>query len=419
MLSQRLEHRQVYAGAVGNVLEWYDFAVYGFLAPIIGKVFFPSGDPVTSLLAAYGALAVGYFSRPLGSVLFGHLGDRLGRKPALVLSMLMMGAATLAIAVLPGHAEIGTSAAVLLLVLRGLQGISVAGEYGTSAVLLVEKAPANRRGLVAGWIMAACNLGFLLGSAVGALVSTVLGDAAMAAWGWRIPFFLGALIAIHVLIMRRGLEDSPIEPDRVSSLPVIEALRHHYRTIGMIICLVLPIAVTFYMCFVYASSYLTGQMHFSTAQALDITTLALALQVVVAPYAGHLADRHGRRPMMLFVTIASLLTTWPLWWAMHQPSVALVIFAQLTFALINGIGWSLTIPIMVELVPARVRCSASGIAYNLCLGLFGGTAPWVATYLVARTADDFAPAWYIIATAALALMATLRMPEMAGRPLER
>lgn len=419
LLSQRLEHRQVYAGAVGNVLEWYDFAVYGFLAPQIGKVFFPSDDPVASLLAAYGTMAAGYFSRPLGSVLFGHLGDRIGRKPALILSMAMMGGATLGIAVLPGHAELGASAAVLLLLLRCLQGISVAGEYGTSAVLLVEQAPVNRRGLVSGWVMAACNLGFLLGSGVGALVSAVLGEAAMAAWGWRIPFFLGAVIAVHVLVMRRSLSESPLPPDRKSALPVVEALRHHYRAIGMIICLVLPVAVTFYMCFVYASSYLVEQMHFSTAQALDITTLALALQVVVAPYAGHLADRYGRRPLMLLVTMAGLTTTWPLWWAMHQPSVVLVVFAQMSFALINGIGWSLTIPVMVELVPARVRVSASGIAFNLCLGLFGGTAPWVATYLVARTADDFAPAWYMMAAALVALLATLRMPEMAGRPLER
>ena len=419
MTSQRLEHRQVYAGAVGNVLEWYDFAVYGFMAPLIGKMFFPSGDPVTSLLAAYGAMAVGYFARPLGSVLFGHLGDRIGRKPTLTLSMALMGAATLGIAVLPGHAEIGAAASVLLLVLRALQGISVAGEYGTSAVLLVEQAPAGRRGLVGGWVMAACNLGFLLGSGVGALVSTVLGEAAMAEWGWRIPFLLGAVIAVHVLATRRSLSESPLPAEGKSPLPVVEALRHHYRAIGMIVCLVLPVAVTFYMCFVYASSWLVERMHFSTAQALDITTLALALQVVVAPCAGHLADRYGRRPLMLLVALGGLVASWPLWWAMHQPSLAWVVFAQMSFALINGVGWSLTIAVMVELVPARVRCSAGGIAYNLCLGLFGGTAPWVATWLVARTADDFAPAWYMMATAFVALLAALRMPEMAGRPLQR
>jgi MFS transporter, MHS family, proline/betaine transporter len=419
--TQRLERRQLYAGAVGNVLEWYDFAVYGFLAPLIGKVFFTSGDPVTSLLAAYGVFAVGYASRPLGSILFGHLGDRIGRKPALILSMMMMGAATLAIALLPGHAEIGATAAVLLLVLRALQGIAVAGEYATSAVLLVERAPVGRRGLVGGWVMAACNLGFLLGSAVAAAVSTLLGDAAMAAWGWRIPFLLGAIFAVHVLLVRRWLEESPLASSReaAASLPAVEALRDHWRVMVQIVCLVMPTAVTFYICFVYASSFLTERMHVSTARALDITTLALALQVVVAPVAGLITDRVGRRPVMLFVTIAGLLTAWPLWFALHQQSLAWIVFAQLSFALINGVGWALTISIMVELAPTRIRCSASGIAYNLCLGLLGGTAPWMATWLVARTADDFAPAWYIMAISVVALIATLRMPEMAGKTLDR
>ena len=421
MPTHRLERSQIYAGAVGNVLEWYDFAVYGFLAPLIGKVFFPADNPVTSLLAAYGVFAVGYASRPLGSILFGHLGDRIGRKPALILSMTMMGSATLAIAILPGDAEIGVTAAVLLLVLRGLQGISVAGEYGASAVLLVERAPAGRRGLVGGWVMAACNLGFLMGSAVAAAVSTLLGDAAMAAWGWRIPFLVGAVIAVHVLIMRRNLEESPLVASREAAvtLPVVEALRDHWRVIGQIACLVMPTAVTFYMCFVYASSFLTERMHVSTAKALDITTLALVLQVVIAPATGFVADRVGRRPLMLFVTIASLLTTWPLWFALHQQSLAWIIFAQMSFALINGVGWALTVPIMVELAPARIRCSVSGIAYNLCFGLFGGTTPWIATWLVARTADDFAPAWYIMATALIALIATLRMPETAGKELRQ
>ena len=171
------------------------------------------------------------------------------------------------------------------------------------------------------------------------------------------------------------------------------------------------------MCFVYASSFLTERMHVSTAKALDITTLALVLQVVIPPAAGLVADRVGRRPVMLFVTIAGLLTAWPLWVALHQQSLAWIIFAQLAFALINGIGWSLTVAIMVELAPARIRCSVGGIAYNLCLALFGGTTPWIATWLVARTADDFAPAWYIMATAFVALIATLRMPEMAGKAL--
>lgn len=417
MKKGKSQFRKAYAGIIGNALEWYDFAVYSFLAPTIGQVFFPSNDAVTSLLAAYGAFAVGYFSRPLGSVLFGHLGDRFGRKLALIVSMVMMGLATLMVAVLPSYAEIGAMAALLLVLLRAVQGISVAGEFGTSAVLLVERAPANRRGLVGGWINAGVLIGFLLGSAVGAAVSTILGDAVMTEWGWRVPFALGALIAIHAIIMRRDLEDTPLERTAESGLPVVEALRHHYQSILMIICLILPVGVTFYICFVYASSFLIEQMHFSTAQALNISTLALAVQVVISPLAGHWADRFGRRRVMLFALVLSIVASWPLWWLMHQPDAVLIIIAQVGFALINGIAWPVTVPIMVELVPAQVRCSASSIAYNICLGLFGGTAPLVATYLVARTADDFAPAWYMIGTAVVALIAAWRMPETNGRPL--
>jgi MHS family proline/betaine transporter-like MFS transporter len=417
--THRLMPKQIWAGAIGNTLEWYDFAVYGFLAPLIGKAFFPSDDPVASLLAAYGALAVGYVSRPLGSFVFGHFGDRIGRKPSLMLSVAVMGCATLAIAVLPSHAQIGITAAVILVLLRCLQGISVAGEYSSSAVLLVEQAPPARRGLVGSWVVMGCNVGFLLGSAVGALVSNLLGDAQMAAWGWRIPFLLGAAIALYAFLLRRGLDESPVmeSKETVPTLPALEALRYHWREIGQIVCLVLPTAVTYFLAFVYAISYLTQQMHFSTAKSLDISTLALVLLVLVSPAAGLVADRQGRRAVMFFVTTASLLFTWPLWSALHQDSLAWILFAQLSFAFINGVGWAMTVPVMVELAPARTRCTVAGIGYNLCLAVFGGTTPWVATYLVARTADDFAPAYYIMAAAAVAFVATLRMPEMAGRAL--
>jgi MHS family proline/betaine transporter-like MFS transporter len=419
-MTARLKRKQILAGAVGNTLEWYDFAIYGFLAPIIGKVFFPSEDHLASLLAAYGALAVGYASRPIGSVIFGHIGDRYGRKPALMLSVAVMGCATLAIGLLPGHAEIGVAASVLLIVLRTVQGLSVAGEYASSATLLVEQAPAERRGLVASWVVMGCNLGFLMGSAVAALVSNLIGDAAMLAWGWRIPFFLGAAIAVYALLLRRNMSESPvIGSDAIlPRMPVLEVLKDHWRTILRIICLILPTGVTYFLVFVYAVSYLTDQMHFSTAKALDITTLALVVLVAVTPVVGLLADRYGRRPVMFFVSIASLCLTWPLWFALHQPALAWILFAQLSFALINGIGWAMTVPLMVELLPARVRCSGAGISYNICLGFFGGTTPWVATYLIARTSDDYAPVYYVMAIALIALIATWKMPEMKGKSLQ-
>jgi MFS transporter, MHS family, proline/betaine transporter len=415
----QLGRKQVFAGGIGNILEWYDFAVYGFLAPIVGKAFFPSDDAVASLLAAYGALAVGYASRPLGSLIFGHIGDHIGRKPALMLSVAMMGGATLAIGVLPTHAEIGVAAAAILVLLRAIQGISVAGEYSSSAVLLVEQASRARRGLIGSLIVAACNCGFLLGSAVGALVSNLLGEAQMNAWGWRVPFFVGAAIALYALFLRRGLEESAVieNADATARLPVLEAVRDHWREIVQIVCLVLPTAVTYFVCFVYATSYLTERMHYSTAKALDMSTLALILLVLVSPVAGLASDRVGRRPVMFFATVASFLFTWPLWYVFNLGDPVWILFVQLSFAAINGVGWAMTVPIMVELSPARTRCSTAGIGYNLCLALFGGTTPWVATYLVARTNDDFAPAYYIMAVAAIAFVATLYLPEMAAKSL--
>lgn len=419
MTSDRLDRKQISAGAIGNTLEWYDFAIYGFLAPIIGKAFFPSEDHLASLLAAYGALAVGYASRPIGSIIFGHIGDRFGRKPALMISVSLMGCATLAIGLLPGHAQIGVAASVLLVVLRCVQGLSVAGEFASSAVLLVEQAPPERRGLVASWVVVGCNAGFLLGSAVAALVSNVVGEEAMAAWGWRLPFLLGAAIAVYAVLLRRNMTESPVMKNRIATeMPVVEALRGHWRRILRIVCLILPTGVTYFLVFVYAVSYLTDRMHYTTARALDITTLALIVLVAVTPFVGILADRYGRRPVTLFVAIAGFCLTWPLWFAMHQPSLYWILFAQLSFAFINGVGWAMTVPNMVELLPAKIRCSGAGISYNVCLGLFGGITPWLATYLVARTADDNAPVFYVMVIAVISFIAAWRMPEMKGKPMQ-
>jgi len=409
--------RQVLAGVIGNALEWYDFAVYGFFAPIIGRVFFPSDDPTASLLAAYGVLAAGFFSRPIGSMVFGHIADRIGRKPSLMLSIAIMGLATLGIALLPGHAELGATAAVLLVVLRTVQGLAVAGEFGASAVLLVEQAPANRRGWVGSWVMTGSNIGFLLGSGVGALISALLAPDQLDDWGWRIAFLIGALIALLALFARRTLAETLTAEARAASRPpLVEALRH-WRAIAQMVFLLLPTAVTFYIAFVYATSYLTDSMHFSTAEALDVSTLALFVLTAVGPLAGLWTDRVGRRPLLLAVALAGLLLTWPLWYALHQGTLAWILVAQLSFAAINGVGWALSVPLMVELLPPGVRCTASGIAYNLCMALFGGAAPWIATYLVERTGDDFAPAWFIMAAALVSCLAALKLRETAFRPL--
>lgn len=205
------------AATIGNVLEWYDFAVYGFLAAIIGKRFFPADDPLASLLASFGVFAIGFLARPLGGFLFGHIGDRFGRKPALLFSLGLMGAGTFAIGVLPDVSQIGDATAVMLVLLRVLQGLSMGGEYTGSAVYLAENAPQDRRGFIASWSQVGCLAGVLLGSGCAALTSNVIGEAEMQAWGWRIPFLFGALIALWGVIVRRYMIESPVLKDEKKS----------------------------------------------------------------------------------------------------------------------------------------------------------------------------------------------------------
>jgi len=406
--------RAVVAATSGNVLEWYDFTVYGFLAPTLGRIFFPSDDHMTSLLSAFAVLAVGYAARPIGSVIYGHIGDRLGRKPALLSSVIIMGAGSLLIGLLPTHAQIGVTASVLLVAIRVIQGISVAGEYTASGVLIVEEAPEKTRGFVGSLIAFAMMLGCVLGSAVPALLDTLLTDQQMTTWGWRVPFFIGSGVAVYSAILRLHLQESSAITnfaERVGS-PVWVAIKFHWSLILQMILLLIPTAVIYFIIFVYAASYLTDQMHFSSAQALDITTINLLVIAFLGLLVGRLSDRLGRRPVFLFGAIGTFILAIPLWWLMQRDNLAVVFAGQLGFSAFNAIGWSLSITVLTEMAPTRLRCSTVALGYNICMAAFGGTTPVVATYLVTRTGDDFVPAYYAMAATALSLIVILRLPKL-------
>jgi MHS family proline/betaine transporter-like MFS transporter len=411
--------RVIAASTIGNALEWYDFAIYGLMAPIVGKLFFPSDDPVASLLAAFGVFALGYAARPVGGLVLGHIGDRYGRKRALILSIGLMGATTFAIGILPDYDRIGTSAAVLLVVLRLVQGFSVGGEFPGSMVYLAEHAPDGRRGFFVGWTQVGCLTGFLLGSGLGALAATVLGETAMAEWGWRVPFLLGAPIALIGYAFRRRLPEPPgiVLFAKSKGLPVVAAVRDHWRALLRIVAISIAGTVGFYLAFVYAASYLTQHMHETTARALDIETLALIVMLALALPAGLLSDRIGRKPLLLVAAIGLLLLAWPLWWLIHQEAFALVLAGQIGFALLMGLIATPGTAAFVEMLPAQVRVSGVALGYNAAIGLIGGTTPLVVTYLVERTADDFTPAYYLMAATVIQIVAILGMRETAKRPL--
>ncbi len=409
------------SGAIGNVLEWYDFAVYGTLAPILGKLFFPSDDPLISLLAAFSVFAVGYISRPLGGVLMGHIGDRYGRKAVMILSVVMMGLGTTAIGLLPTSAQIGIAAPALLIFLRFVQGISVGGEYPSSIVFLAEHSSSHNRAYAASWPLFGSIVGFLIGSGFGAVMSTFLSDASMESWGWRIPFLFGAFIALSGAYFRRHMTEPPYfkKAKPSTKAPIIVAIREYWRPILQIIGLSLVNGVGFYMLWVYAASYLTDRMHVSTANALDINTLSLIAMLPATTLAAILSDRIGRKPLLYFVGLGTLFAAWPLWWLMHHQSFMLILIGQLGFSVLYGVGYAGLSAVMVEIFPTHVRCSASALAYNLSAGLFGGTVPFVATYFVQRTSDDFFPAYYLMAAGLISFLTTLTMKETMGTELPK
>jgi MFS transporter, MHS family, proline/betaine transporter len=407
------------AGIVGNVLEWYDFAVYGYFAPIIGKQFFPSDDPTTSVIAAFGVFAAGFLMRPFGSIVFGHIGDKVGRRQALILSVVLMAIPTFAIGLLPGYATLGVTASVLLVILRMLQGLSAGGEYTTSIVFLVEHSPADRRAFVGCWSVWGAVAGILGGSAVGALIANVLSGDQLAAWGWRLPFLLGIAIGTTGFYLRdANLEHGPIPAaaERPGS-PVVEAFRTEWRAILKIAGFNIVNATGFYLCFVYVTTWLSATAHVSTARALDINSLNMALLLVLVPLSALVSDRIGRKPLLMAGMLGILLLAHPLFSLMHHERDAFVFLGQLGFVVLVSLIFG-TYPVaMVEMVTQRVRVSALSIGYNLSISLFGGTTPIVAAYLIARTRDDLSPAYYLMATAVVSIGVLLTMPETAGRDI--
>lgn len=411
--------RNVLGGSIGSVLEWYDFAVYGYLAPIIGQAFFPAGDPLVSLLAAFGVFAAGYAARPIGGVLFGWLGDRLGRKPVLSISVTAMGVTSFAIGLLPTHAEIGAAAPAMLVALRIVQGLCVGGEFPGAMVFLAEHAPPERRGFYASWAQSGSFFGILLGSGVAALANGVFGAETMHAWGWRAPFLLSAAIAVTGVVLRRRINETPaMRMIEATAEPApIVVFQKHWRAVIRIFALTMMATIGFGMMFVYAASYLSTRLHVPAARALEINTISLfALVAAIAP-AAMLSDRIGRKPVLLLGGIGLALSAWPAWWLMHHSSTLAIASGQLIFAIFYGIYVSQMPVVAPEMLPAEVRVSGTAIGYNLCIGTLGGTTPLVATYLTARTGDDFAPVYYYLIAAVPTLITVATMKETAGKPL--
>jgi len=401
--------RVVTAGVIGNVLEWYDFAVYGFFAPILAAQFFPTGDRMTSLLAAFGTFAVGFLMRPVGAALFGHIGDRYGRARALLLSIAMMAIPTALMGFLPTYTSIGIAAAIAMVALRMCQGLAVGGEFTSSIVFLAEHAPPRRRGFVTSWAVFGATAGTMLGAAIGGALSRALSPEALAAWGWRVAFISGLAVAVVGLIIRRNMFDTPTEKPETS--PLKAAFRHHGKAVLRVVGLNMAPAATYYVLFVYAATWLAENVGVVRSVALDLTAATILTFLMVVPIAAKASDRFGRKRVLITGMTACLALAYPLVSLMASGDALAIAFGQMGFAALLAIYMSAVPAAMCEMFPHRVRVSAVSVGYSLAYAVFGGTAPMVAVWLIGTTGSDIAFAWYLIGITAISLSVALTMPE--------
>ena len=421
-VSEQGNTKNLVAGVFGNVLEWYDFAAFGFLAPVISDQFFPADDTIAGLIKVYGVFAAGYLMRPLGGMIFGHIGDRRGRKRALELSILLMALPTFLVGCLPTHAHIGAAAAGLLIALRLVQGVSIGGELIGSISYIVEIAPPEKRGFHGSWTLFTATAGILLGSLTVTLLRAVLEDESMALWGWRLPFLLGVAIAAVGIWLRVGLDESKVFEessalDRSSRSPVVRALSEAGRPIAQLCGLLSLFGSGFYMVFVWMPTYLADILQPPVPHAYRINSLSMVLLLALIPVAGALSDRVGRRVVLMVGIVLAGVLAYPFFLVVDTSVEAYALAAQLVFAAVLAATMGPMPAYMAEMFPTRIRSSAVGISYNTTVGLLGGTTPLVSTWLISETGDVASPALYLIAVSVVSAAALLTLRVKEGTPL--
>ncbi|MES2292434.1 MAG: MFS transporter [Pseudomonadota bacterium] len=401
--------RSILAAAAGNVLEWYDFTVYAYMAPYIAAKFFPGDDPVAGLLAVFATFGLGFVIRPLGGILIGRFGDLKGRKAALLVTIVLMALGTAGIGLVPGRDAIGGLAPWLLVLCRLLQGFSAGGEWGSSTAFIYEWAPGNRRGFFSSLQQSSVAGGMLLGSAVAALFGTLLSKSQMADFGWRIPFLLGVLIIPIGFYMWRYVEETPVFAARKSE-PVAfgKGILLAAQASGIIVIW----TVAYYAILTYMPVFTARYSHLGPAAALWSNALSLFVLAVTIPFFGTLADRIGRKPLLLIGAGGFALLSYPLFLLIVKSEGVLpVVLAQIVFALMTAIYSGGAPAAVTEIFPVASRLLWMSTGYSLTVALFGGFGPYISTWLVKTTGSPLSPVIYIVGCACLSLAVILPLKE--------
>lgn len=415
-------HRAIAGAATGNALEWFDFGVYGYFATTIGHVFFPTESSTAALLSSFAVFASAFLARPFGSLFFGPLGDRIGRSGVLITTILLMSVGTALVGVLPSYEAIGIWSPVLLVALRMLQGFSTGGEYGSAATFIVEYAPDDRRGFLASFLEFGTLTGYSFAAILALVLDGTLGEDAMQSWGWRVPFLMAAPLGIFGVWLRLKLEDSPAfkelqDSGEVETAPFRSLFKFHWRTMLLCLGLVVVLNVAYYTVLKYMPSYFTSQLGISEFNSVLLSLgILLGMLVLVTPL-GRLSDRIGRKPLLYVACGGLIVFAIPAFYLMSLNSL------WLAFAGLAIVGFFVVFlsGVMPSTLPAifrtNVRNGGFTISYNLSTALFGGTAPFLITWLISVTDNNYIPAFYLMIAAGIALIPLVQLRESANAPL--
>lgn len=401
--------RVLAAGSIGNFVEWFDIGIYGTLSSVIAGNFFAQGDRTAALLSTFAIFAVGFAVRPLGGLYFGPLGDRIGRNRTLAITVIITSASTFAIGVLPTYATAGVLAPLLLVLARLVQGFAAGGETSSAVSLLFEYAPRNRRGYYTSYAASLGFVAFVFGAGIALLLSLSFGDDQMSSYAWRIPFLLALPLGVSGLYLRLKLDDTPEfvrleESGEIAESPTKEIFRTSAKPMLTLAGVLVLKGVAHWILQTFMVSYLTDTMHFSQTQSFTASAVCMSVVALLIPAAGLLSDRVGRRPLLIGGAVGLMALAWPCLLMMSYGNALLAVAAMVVLGLPIAAYDGAANVSMAELFPARIRTGAIAIPYNISVSLFGGTAPYIATWLVSSTGYTLAPSYYLIFAGLLTLV---------------
>lgn len=415
--------RIIVASLIGTSLEWYDFFIYGPAAALVfNKLFFPTFDSLTGTLLSFTTYAVGFVARPLGGVIFGHFGDKIGRKKVLVVTLLIMGLSTFAIGLLPTYDSIGFAAPLLLVTLRFIQGIGLGGEWGGAVLMTLESGDPKRRGLNASWPQVGVPIGLLLANGVLSMMGRVTSESAFNSWGWRVPFLLSGILVLVGLWIRRSLEESPMFEEAAAkepeAAPVLEVLRRYPRRVLLAIGARIGVDVAFYTFVLFITTYVATYLELPKSYALNAVFIAAAVQVCAIPLFGHLSDKFGRRPIYLGGAIGAAIWLLVFFKLLDTGRFALIALAAVMALIFHAAMYGPQASFISEMFPTRVRYTGASMGYQLAGILGGALAPIISTALLKKYDSAWPIVIYVIAMLVLCVICVLAAPETAHADLE-